>query len=124
MSYREEVMRTAAKHQDLLGLGAMGLAGEAGEVVDLVKKHIYHGAPFDKEKFIKELGDVRWYFEVLCQCVNVSMEEVEQRNIEKLHKRYPNGFNTEDSIKRVDTLPIGVPGAATSDASIGVLNGR
>lgn len=102
MSYRENVLRTAADHVDLLGLGAMGLAGESGEVVDLIKKHIHHKVPLDKEKLIKELGDVRWYFEVLCHCAGTTMEEVERLNIEKLKKRYPNGFTTQASIERKD----------------------
>lgn len=102
MNYREEMLRTAASHADLLGLGAMGLAGEAGEVVDLIKKHKYHGVPLNREKLIKELGDVRWYFEAICSVIGVSMEEIEQQNIEKLRARYPNGFNTADSIARKD----------------------
>lgn len=102
MSYRDEVLRTASAHVDPLSLGAMGLAGEAGEVVDLIKKHVHHKAPFDRDKFIKELGDVRWYLELLCHCANVSMEEVEALNIEKLRKRYPDGFSTQASIERKD----------------------
>lgn len=102
MNYRDEVLRTAAEHPDMLGLGGMGLAGEAGEVVDLIKKTVYHGVPLDKEKLIKELGDVRWYFEVLCYCVGTTMEEVENINVEKLRKRYPDGFTTQASIERKD----------------------
>lgn len=102
MDYRKEVLRTAASHPDQLSLGAMGLAGECGEVVDLIKKHVHHGAPFDRDKFIKELGDVRWYFELLCSCVDVSMAEIEEKNVEKLRKRYPDGFSTQASIERKD----------------------
>lgn len=101
-NYREEVLRTANAHANLLGLGAMGLAGESGEVVDLIKKHLYHDAILDRDKMIKELGDVRWYIEVLCHCIGVTLEEVEKVNIEKLRKRYPNGFNAEDARKRAD----------------------
>ncbi len=102
MNYREEVLRTAAGHVDPLSLGAMGLAGEAGEVVDLIKKYVHHGAPFDRGTFIKELGDVRWYFELLCHCVGTTMQEVEELNIKKLRARYPDGFSTQASIERKD----------------------
>jgi len=102
MNYREEVLRTAASHKDPLSLGALGLAGETGEVVDLIKKHIHHGVKLDRAKLINELGDVRWYFELLCHSIGVSMEEVEAGNVTKLRKRYPDGFSTEASIQRKD----------------------
>lgn len=50
----------------LLNLGAMGLAGEAGEVADLLKKVLFHDRELDRDKLIQELGDVRWYLECLC----------------------------------------------------------
>lgn len=100
MNYRNEVLRTAGS-TDIV-MGALGLAGESGEVVDLVKKHVYHGTELNRDKFIKELGDVRWYMEILCSYVDVTMEEVERLNIEKLKKRYPNGFTTQASIERKD----------------------
>lgn len=106
-NYRKEVMRTAAGHVDPLSLGAMGLAGEAGEVVDLIKKHVHHKVPFDRDKFIKELGDVRWYLELLCDCAGVTIQEVEKLNIEKLRKRYPDGFTTQASIERKDETNVG-----------------
>lgn len=102
MNYREEVLRTASAAVDPLSLGAMGLAGETGEVVDLIKKHVHHKVPLDREKLINELGDVRWYFELLCHCAGVDMQEIEERNILKLRKRYPEGFSTQASIDRKD----------------------
>lgn len=104
MSYREDVLRTAVNNSniDSLTFSAMGLAGETGEVVDLIKKHVYHDVPLNRDKLIEELGDVRWYFEVLCNRLNVSMEEIERLNIEKLKKRYPNGFTTQASLERKD----------------------
>lgn len=102
MTYRDEMFRVLNKDVDKLSLGAMGLAGESGEVIDLIKKHLFHGKPLDNNKLIEELGDVRWYLELLFVCTGTTMTEVEERNIAKLRKRYPNGFTTQDSIERKD----------------------
>lgn len=107
MSYRDEVLRTVSNEmffddKKALTNGALGLCGESGEVADLVKKHIFHGAPIDREKLVKELGDVRWYFEVICIVLGVTREEVEAQNVLKLRKRYPNGFNPADAAAKRD----------------------
>ncbi len=109
-SYRKEVLRNVnhellATPKDILSCAGMGLAGEAGECVDLVKKHLHHGVPFDREKMIKELGDVRWYLELMMHACNTTIEEVERLNVEKLRKRYPEGFTTKASVERADTKP-------------------
>lgn len=83
-------------------LGCMGLAGESGEVVDLLKKHLFHGKPLDRDALIKELGDVRWYLEYVIQAAGSSMEEVEAANVAKLRKRFPTGFNNEDAARKAD----------------------
>lgn len=102
--YRAEMLRTARPgmgREKLFLNGALGLTGEAGEVADIIKKHIFHEKPLDREALIKELGDVRWYLELLAFTVGVTMEEVEDRNVAKLRERYPNGFSTEASQKKV-----------------------
>lgn len=102
-SYRSEVLRTCPSVADgpqTILCASLGLAGESGEFVDLLKKHLFHGHPFDREKLILELGDIRWYLELAAHALGVSMEEVEKRNVEKLRKRYPDGFDTAKSIKR------------------------
>lgn len=81
---------------------ALGVAGEGGEVADVVKKHVFHGHPFDREKVKGELGDVLWYVAMLARACDTDLNEIAQMNIEKLRKRYPNGFTKQDSIKRVD----------------------
>ncbi|MCI7222646.1 MAG: nucleoside triphosphate pyrophosphohydrolase family protein [Erysipelotrichaceae bacterium] len=81
---------------------ALGLAGETGEVVDLIKKHYFHGHQLDKQLLIKELGDVCWYVAQCCQAIDIDMETVMKQNIDKLTKRYPDGFNSSDSINRKD----------------------
>ncbi len=74
-----------------LAVSALGLAGEAGECVDIIKKHLGHNRPLDREKLILELGDVFWYMNALCAHIGVSFEEVFAANIIKIEKRYPNG---------------------------------
>lgn len=86
--------------RELLGNAAMGCAGEAGEVADLVKKHLYHGHPLDREALAKELGDVLWYVALGCTVMGVPMSEVAGMNIRKLSARYPEGFSCERSLHR------------------------
>lgn len=80
----------------------LGLTGEAGEVGDLIKKEVFHGHQEDREKVKKELGDVLHYLAGVADMYGWTLEQIATANIEKLMKRFPNGFNTEDSIKRVD----------------------
>lgn len=79
---------------------ALGLTGEAGEVADLVKKAVYQGHEFDKEHYVKELGDVLWYIATGASAVGYSLNEIMQINIEKLKNRYPDGFDAENSMHR------------------------
>lgn len=80
----------------------IGLAGEAGEVCEMVKKGIFHQHGVDREKMHKELGDVLWYVAALCTNFDFDMGDVMAANIEKLKKRYPGGYNPSDSMARVD----------------------
>jgi NTP pyrophosphatase (non-canonical NTP hydrolase) len=86
----------------LIAWNALGLAGEAGEVVDLVKKGVFHQHGLDRDKLSKELGDVLWYVAALCSTLNLSLSEVMEANIEKLRRRYPEGYSAEASRTRKD----------------------
>ena len=86
--------------KDILINGVMGLCGESGEVIDIVKKHLAQGHELDKEKIIKELGDVAWYMAEIATVLDVELEDVLVQNIEKLKKRYPEGFSVEKSVNR------------------------
>lgn len=86
--------------KDVLINGVMGLCGEQGEVIDIVKKHLAQGHELNRDKIIKELGDVAWYIAEIATVLDVELEEVLTLNIEKLKKRYPEGFSTESSIHR------------------------
>lgn len=86
--------------KDVLINGVMGLCGESGECIDIVKRHLAQGHELNREELIKELGDVAWYLAETAFALDVELEEVFSRNIEKLKKRYPEGFSTEKSINR------------------------
>lgn len=98
--YQLMASRTAAKHDGELANYGLGIAGEAGEVADLIKKSVFHGHNIDKAEIKKELGDVLWYVSQLARLAGLSLEEVATANIEKLYKRYPDGFSKEKSINR------------------------
>lgn len=86
--------------KDVLINGVMGLCGESGECIDIVKRHLAQGHELNRKELIKELGDVAWYLAETAFALDVELEEVFSRNIEKLKKRYPEGFSTEKSINR------------------------
>lgn len=99
--YQELAMRTANETGSRLMLnGALGLCGEAGEAADIVKKHFFQGHELDKEDLKNELGDVMWYIAVLARSAHIDLADVANGNIEKLRRRYPDGFSSEKSINR------------------------
>jgi NTP pyrophosphatase (non-canonical NTP hydrolase) len=103
--YQERSRRTVNKvlsEKELILNMSLGLAGETGEVVDLIKKQMFHGHDTNLDKLKEEVGDVLFYIVNLCSAYGLSVEEIAIGNVEKLLKRYPNGFSKEDSIRRVD----------------------
>lgn len=101
--YQKAALRTASNMNEqyprILN-GVLGLAGESGECVDIVKKHLFHGHELDKEHIAKELGDVAWYLAVAANAIGYDLETILQMNVDKLMKRYPDGFDIEKSIHR------------------------
>jgi NTP pyrophosphatase (non-canonical NTP hydrolase) len=79
---------------------ALGLCGEAGEFADSLKKAHFHGHTLDREHLRKELGDVLWYVALACDALDLQLSEVMEENIEKLRRRYPDGFSSERSQQR------------------------
>lgn len=103
--YQKLAMTTlnpALSKKDVLINGVMGLCGEAGEAIDLVKKHLHQGHALDREALIKELGDVAWYLAETAYALDVDLETVLAGNIEKLKKRFPEGFSIERSQNRCE----------------------
>lgn len=101
--YQKAALRTAfpnlSKEQKLEN-GLMGLAGEAGEAIDILKKHLFHGHALDHVHLAKELGDVAWYLAVTANALGYDLSTIFQMNIEKLKERYPEGFDSNLSINR------------------------
>ena len=103
--YHREVERTTSADITLehaLCVGGLGLAGEAGEVADLIKKHVFHGHELGRDDLRKEMGDVLWYLTFLCNVLGITLSEVMEVNAAKLRRRYPDGWSQADSIHRVD----------------------
>lgn len=109
--YQQMAARTLIEKPDfyiadkdmMLIWNAIGLAGEAGEVCEVVKKGIFHQHGLDHQKLYKELGDVLWYVAALCTKLGFDMGDIMAANIDKLKERYPNGYASQDSIARRDT---------------------
>jgi NTP pyrophosphatase (non-canonical NTP hydrolase) len=80
--------------------GAMGAVTEAGELMDIVKKCKIYGKEFDKLHMIEEMGDLMWYLAILCDDLEVSFEEVWEKNIKKLKTRYPERYTDDNAINR------------------------
>lgn len=106
--YQREAMRTKNRGElesvlaPHLAVAGLGLAGEAGEVTDEIKKIVGHGKAMDKAKLLKELGDVLWYAASLADELGVRLADVAQANIDKLKARYPDGFSTAASVAKAD----------------------
>ena len=95
-------LNPALDKKDVLINGVMGLCGESGEAIDIVKKWLAQGHDLDKEKLAKELGDIAWYLAETATALDLNLEDIFEANIEKLKKRYPEGFDSQRSIHRAD----------------------
>ena len=91
---------SGASDEMLLIEGVMGMNGEAGEAVDLVKKMLFQGHVLNKQHVAKELGDVMWYVAATAKAIGYTLDEVMQMNIDKLSARYGDGFKADNSINR------------------------
>lgn len=100
--YEELASRTMSKElttRDALSMTGLGLAGEAGEAVELIKKHNFHGKELDLEKLKAELGDVLWYVANMSRAAGITLQSVAEGNIAKLQARYPDGFKRGGGIR-------------------------
>jgi NTP pyrophosphatase (non-canonical NTP hydrolase) len=106
--YQQLALRTASSvstesELSMLTSAALGLSGESGEIADHVKKIVYHGHPLDddtRDKIAKEIGDILWYCAMGSRGIGVGLAEIARMNVDKLKKRYPEGFTTEQSLHR------------------------
>lgn len=101
--YQELAVRTSGagkEGENRQVIAALGLAGEAGEFANLIKKLVAHGHKISKNELTDELGDVLWYLAEAASSCNIKLEDIAHQNIEKLKARYPDGFSQERSINR------------------------
>ncbi|MBR6667902.1 MAG: nucleoside triphosphate pyrophosphohydrolase family protein [Clostridia bacterium] len=101
--YQTEAMKMlnpGLNQKEVLVNALMGLCGESGEAIDILKKHLFQGHDLDRAKIIKELGDVAWYLAEAATGLGVMLESICQGNLDKLHARYPKGFDTNRSQHR------------------------
>ena len=101
--YQAQAMTTLnprLSRKDVLINSVMGLCGESGEAIDLVKKWLAQGHELDREKLAKELGDIAWYLAETAYALDIPLEDILRANIDKLKKRYPDGFDSQRSINR------------------------
>jgi NTP pyrophosphatase (non-canonical NTP hydrolase) len=82
--------------------GGLGISGEAGELLDAIKKHVMYGKELDKANVLEELGDICWYMAIVLEAVGSSFEEIMQLNKDKLERRYPDGFTENLAKLRLD----------------------
>lgn len=101
--YQQMALRTESpttNETDRILQGAMGLCGESGEYIDILKKYMFQGHELDKKHMAKELGDIAWYLAVSADAIDYDLETIFQMNIDKLKARYPEGFETNKSTHR------------------------
>lgn len=101
--YQRLALRTLnpeLSRKDVLINGVMGLCGESGEAIDIVKKWLAQGHELDREKLAAELGDIAWYLAETAWALEIPLEQILEANLAKLEKRYPQGFSAERSIQR------------------------
>ena len=81
---------------------AIGVSGEAGELLDAVKKHVIYGKPLDRENVIEELGDIEFYLAGIRNTLGVPRSFIIESNVAKLQKRYPVQYTDAAAIARAD----------------------
>ncbi len=103
--YQVQAMTTlngALSRKDVLINSVIGLCGESGEAIDIVKKWLAQGHDLDKAHLAKELGDIAWYLAEAATALDIPLEDIFQANLDKLKKRYPQGFDTQRSLTRLE----------------------
>lgn len=109
-TYQEKARRTLIDRPDfriteeevMILWAAFGIAGESGEVLDRIKKDIFHQQGLHKEEIKKELGDLLWYIAALCTKLGLDLGEVMEHNIAKLLIRFPDGWDHKATLNRRD----------------------
>ncbi len=102
--YQVKAMRTASlkSFEGIRALqnAALGLAGEAGEFADAIKKVSFQGHTLDQAHLAQEVGDILWYCALAASALGMDLDDIAMKNVQKLQKRYPDGFEVERSLHR------------------------
>lgn len=105
--YQREAAKTIPAEfnsETIIDNAVYGLCGEVGECVDRLKKVKFQGHPNDREHLIYEMGDVLWYLAEMATGAGLTLEEIAEKNILKLRKRYGDSFNSDKSVNRKDDM--------------------
>lgn len=105
--YQKEAAKTIPSEfnsETMIDNAVYGLCGEVGECVDRLKKVKFQGHPNDREHLIYECGDVLWYLSEMATGAGLTLEEIAEKNIQKLRKRYGDSFNSDKSVNRKDDM--------------------
>lgn len=104
--YQALAMRTAKQGipSEELNHAALGIAGEAGELCDSVKRALVYGRPLDRENLLEEIGDCLWYLALACRAAGFKLEDAAQANLAKLRMRYPAAYSDELAAARLDKV--------------------
>lgn len=78
----------------------LGMATEAAEFLDALKKHFFYGAPTDRTNLVEEMGDLFWYMAIASDALGVDFDEIQRRNVNKLKTRYPDKYTDEKALNR------------------------
>lgn len=100
--YQKKSSRTMKIDDSTVQHCCLGISGEAGEVIDLIKKSIYYNKTLDRAKVTEELGDLMFYIVNLASALDIRMDTVLRMNVDKLYERFPNGFSKKEAIERKD----------------------
>jgi len=98
----KQTMLTDTTFRDAILAYTLGLSGETGEVADIIKKVVYHGHTLDNEALMEELGDALFYIAAIATTMHFDLSDIAIMNIEKLKRRYPEGFSEQASINRCE----------------------
>ena len=103
--YQEKIKRTMNNNLtpiERISMLSMGISGETGELIDYLKKAYYHDHTLSFDHVKKEIGDIMWYLGNICNEYKLDLSEILDINIDKLNKRYPDGFDPDKSKNRID----------------------
>jgi NTP pyrophosphatase (non-canonical NTP hydrolase) len=96
----KRTMNTTLTSIERVSMLCMGIAGETVELIDYLKKTYYHDHTLSFDEVKKEIGDILWYIGNICNEFDLNLSAIMQMNIDKLMKRYPNGFDKNRSRNR------------------------